>query len=561
MRDPVTTTRMPADAGKESRFRAQLLDQVDAAVVATDLGGHVTHWNLAAERLYGWTAEEMIGRSISRFAASPESAARESAMLEAAIRAGGWHGQLDRLRKDGTTFPAYLRVSTLTAGDDDIPSGLVGVSIDIASRVRIERDLRSARDYLHAVTQSMGEGLCTVDETGRISYLNEAAERMLGWTTAELLGRRFHETKHYRRMDGSHFPASECPLVQARAERHFVRVDDDVFIRKDGTSLPVAYTSAPIEIEEGVHGAVIVFSDISDRKRAEAERQAMEPELRMRQKMEAVGQLAAGIAHEINTPIQYVGDTVRFLQDAFTDLMDLVEVQSELYRAAVAGTVDEQLLERVRQAQEYADVEYLNERAPVAFDRTHDGIRRVARIVRAMRELTHPPSSARELIDLNEAVQTTLVVSANAYKYIADVKTDLGVLPSVLCHGDDVNQVLLNLIVNAAHAIEEVVGDSGRRGEIRIRTRSEGDQVVISIADTGNGIPDDVAGRVFDPFFTTKQIGKGTGQGLAIARTMIVERHGGSLTFETEPGQGTTFVIGLPLAVDEPATSAKPATA
>jgi signal transduction histidine kinase len=258
---------------------------------------------------------------------------------------------------------------------------------------------------------------------------------------------------------------------------------------------------------------------------------------------EAVGQLAAGIAHEINTPTQFVGDTVRFLGHACGDLLALQEVQRELRDAAAAGTVTPELLARVRTAEEAADLEYLRERLPLAIARAEEGLGRVAAIVAAMREFAHTPNADHAPVDLNAALRATLVVATNAYKYVADVETDLAALPPVVGHGGDLNHVFLELIVNAAHSIKQ----SGARGVIRVRTRAQDDHALVSIADTGCGIPAEVAARVFDPFFTTKDVGESHGQGLALAHA-AVKRHGGALTFETTPGEGTTFHVRLPLA-------------
>jgi signal transduction histidine kinase len=277
-------------------------------------------------------------------------------------------------------------------------------------------------------------------------------------------------------------------------------------------------------------------------RRAEAARERMEQELRLGQKLEAVGQLAAGIAHEINTPTQFVGDTIRFLREAFGDVLAMHDrVRGALDDAAVAP----ELLERVRAAEEAADLEYLRERVPAGFERAEDGVRRIGTIVGAMRDFAHP-SVGRAPQDLNAALRNTLVVATGEYKSVADVETELGELPLVTCNGGEIKQVLLNVIVNAAHAIED--GSPGERGTIRIRTRADAAHVLISVADTGCGIPAQIADRVFDPFFTTKEVGRGTGQGLAIARTLVVERHGGSLTFETVAGEGTTFHVRLPIA-------------
>jgi PAS domain S-box-containing protein len=286
--------------------------------------------------------------------------------------------------------------------------------------------------------------------------------------------------------------------------------------------------------------------DITAAKRSESERDRLELDLRLGQKLEAVGQLAAGIAHEINTPTQFVGDTVRFLDDAFGDVMALVLAYERLLEAAQAGPVPDELIAAVRAAEERADLDYLRERVPGAFERATDGIQRVATIVRAMREFAHAPMTAKVPFDINQALRSTLVVAANEYRYVADVQTDFAELPAVLCDGGDINQVFLNLVVNAAHAIEDVTAD-GERGVITLRTTAEDDHVRISVGDTGPGIPADVAGRIYDPFFTTKDVGRGTGQGLAIARRIVVERHGGTLDFDTEPGGGTTFHVRLPL--------------
>jgi signal transduction histidine kinase len=277
-------------------------------------------------------------------------------------------------------------------------------------------------------------------------------------------------------------------------------------------------------------------------KRAAAERAAMEQELRLSQKLDAVGRLAAGIAHEINTPTQFVGDTIRFLREAFGDVLAM---HDEVRAALDDGGVAPELLQRVRDAEDAADLDYLRERVPAGFERAEDGVRRVAAVVGAMREFAHPAVD-RAPQDLNAALRSTLVVAAGEYKPVADVETELGELPLVNCNGGEIKQVLLNLIVNAAHAIED--GAPGERGTITIRTRADATHVLISIADTGCGIPAQIADRVFDPFFTTKEVGRGTGHGLAIARTVVAERHGGSLTFETASGEGTTFHVRLPIA-------------
>jgi signal transduction histidine kinase len=277
------------------------------------------------------------------------------------------------------------------------------------------------------------------------------------------------------------------------------------------------------------------------------ERHKMELELQQAQKLESVGRLASGVAHEINTPIQFVSDSIHFVRDAVTDLFAVVESLQDLKRSIQAGVPTDEALAAAVAAEEKADLAYLEHNVPKALDRSLEGLDRVATIVRSMKEFAHPDQREMAPTDLNRAIASTLTIARNEYKYVAEVATEFETLPHVTCHLGDVNQAILNMIVNAAHAIGDVVKGTENRGLITIRTRREGDNAIVLITDTGGGIPENVRERIFDPFFTTKEVGKGTGQGLAIARSVIVEKHGGELTFESERGKGTTFTIKLPI--------------
>lgn len=264
-------------------------------------------------------------------------------------------------------------------------------------------------------------------------------------------------------------------------------------------------------------------------------RDRMETELRLAQRLEAIGQLAAGVAHEINTPLQYVSDSLSFTRESMAALVD-----ATVKLKAQAGDSP-----AVTQIAQDADLDYLAAEIPNSFDQLESGIARVSKIVRAMRELVHPGSRTESRADLNHALQNALAVTAAAYKLVADVQTDFGDLPDVLCFPNDLNQVFLNLIVNAAHAMEDAPDKT--RGTLGIRTYVDGRDVVIAVSDTGCGIPEANRGRVFDVFFTTKEVGRGTGQGLAIARSIVVDRHHGALTFDSVVGRGTTFYVRLPI--------------
>jgi two-component system NtrC family sensor kinase len=252
-------------------------------------------------------------------------------------------------------------------------------------------------------------------------------------------------------------------------------------------------------------------------------RQAAEDELGLAQKLESVGRLAAGIAHEINTPVQYISDSMHFLKSAFGEL------------ATALGPVPKE-----------PDLAFVCEEVPLAIERVLEGTERLVGIVRAMKEFAHPDGGEKAPADLNRALQTTLLIARNEYKYVAVAELQAGAIPEVTCNVGELSQVFLNLIVNSAHALADAGRDS-ETGRITIRTSPEGEWVVITFTDNGCGIPPSIMHKIFDPFFTTKEAGRGSGQGLAIARSIIVDKHGGRLDVGSEPGRGTYFTVRLPV--------------
>ncbi len=271
----------------------------------------------------------------------------------------------------------------------------------------------------------------------------------------------------------------------------------------------------------------------------------LELELQQAQKLESVGRLAAGVAHEINTPVQFVGDSVQFVRATAAELLELVRQQRATIDS-LAVQPSPELVRACEAAAESIDLAYLAVEVPKALDRAIEGLDRVATIVRGLKVFAHP-GGALSTIDLNQAVESTLTIARNEYRYVADLETDLvHDLPKVTCHAGEINQAVLNLVLNASHAIGDLVSRTKQRGKLTVRTHVDGDDVVIAIGDTGPGIPEHIQRKMFDPFFTTKPVGRGTGQGLSIARA-IVDKHHGSLTCQTTLGVGTTFFLRLPM--------------
>jgi two-component system, NtrC family, sensor kinase len=285
-------------------------------------------------------------------------------------------------------------------------------------------------------------------------------------------------------------------------------------------------------------------------QRSMGEFKKVELELRQSQKLEAVGRLASGIAHEINTPLQFSKDSLCFVQDSMGGIFSLLGQYAALARAEAAELPA--LRAAIVEREVAVDLEYLRENMSPAIERAQEGMRRVATIVGAMKDFAHPDRKEKSASDLNRAIVSTSEIVRNETKYVADLRLDLGKLPPVPCHLGELNQVFLNLIVNAAHAIGDSLTATRKRGVIGIKTWVADPDVYIAISDDGTGIPESVRDSIFLPFFTTKAVGRGTGQGLAISRSVVVEKHGGALTFETETGKGTTFTIRLPLVSNTP---------
>ena len=419
---------------------------------------------------------------------------------------------------------------------------LVEQSVELASHEVQELKVKLSREHekLTDVLRAAPVGLAIADWEGRFIEINRALEDIIGFSPQETLAKflwEFMPPDDGAATQGVYKELNSVKLSTNREQRRLIAKDGHVVLADVGLT-------ALRDDEEEAAFVIASFVDVTAQNQ-------LEIELRHSQKLESIGQLAAGIAHEINTPIQFVGDNVNFLSGAFEQLIALCDSYRTACAKAAGAPLSAKDLEGLKQQEDLADLEYLRTNVVTSIASTLDGVGRVARIVKSMKAFAHPDRGERATADLNAALRDTLTVATNELKYVATVEMDFGKIPAVPCFVSDLNQVFLNLLVNAAHAIGDVVGQTGQRGVIRVRTYLEGSVVVVAISDTGTGIPETVRGRIFDPFFTTKEVGKGTGQGLALARAVVVDQHGGSLTFETEMGKGTTFFVRIPFDFSE----------
>lgn len=400
--------------------------------------------------------------------------------------------------------------------------------------------LQHEAETTHMILQTAAEGIITFGEDAVIKSANPAAEVIFDYKPNGLTGQAIwqllptgEETTSTRiePMDEYYWTATE----RVAARRTFGR-------KSDGSLFEMELAGSRVHLQDEILYTWLL--------RDVTERGALERQLALAQKLESVGQLAAGIAHEINTPIQFLGDNLTFLDQAFQQWSSLFDLHEQLYLQSIAGEDTVDTCEQISKASKRAKVDFLRKEFPAAIQQSIDGSERVAAIVRAMKEFSHPGTQRKTSVDLNKAVESTTTVSRNEWKYLAKLECELDPdLPPVPCYPGELNQVLLNLVVNAAHAIGEK-NEPDQLGEIRITTGRQEQFAVIRVADTGAGMPQKVRDRVFEPFFTTKPVGKGTGQGLSIAYNVIVEKHKGTIDIDSERGVGTTVTIRLPLAVD-----------
>jgi PAS domain S-box-containing protein len=411
------------------------------------------------------------------------------------------------------------------SGDD---TAIIRISHALEAEASARQDLATAlaheRTLLRTMIDLIPAFIYAKDVGSRFIAINAQLARNMGTTSEEAIGKT--DFAFFKRDLAEKFFSDEQALI--KSGKAILELEEPGFDKVTGEERTVLTSKVPLRDEnDEIIGIIGLGFDITERKRAEQRLAAGE-------RLESIGRLAAGVAHEINTPIQYLNDSVAFIREALQDIL--------AHNAKLQAKLPEELVDE--------DVEELRAELPPALARVADGLGRIAEIVRSMKEFSYADQREMSQVDLNRAINSTLVIARSEYKYVADVDVQLAELPLVTCHGGQINQVVLNLVVNAAHAIGDRVKGTHDKGLITVRTYVEGDFAVIMIGDTGGGIPDSIRKRIFEPFFTTKEVGKGTGQGLSIAHN-VVKSHGGSLSFQTEMGKGTNFFIRLPINAQE----------
>ncbi len=530
--------------GRRAMEAALRLSEERFRVAAQSSGDIIYEWDLGSDEvlIFGrkgiWFPTDDQGRPVrgSAFPSLIHAADRER--VEAAIRRALETGAPYREEYCIVTPTGEFRYWSGSGAPVRDASGRPVKWVGVVKDVTETRAAERSNAELAAIVESSELAVISRDVAGNVLAWNAGAERIYGYSASEMIGRNARILVPPERLH--EIEAINVRILAGERVNHL----ETLRLARSGAQVDVLMSVTPVRDRSGavIGGAHLVW-DISEFRH-------LQRQLIQAQKLESIGQLAAGIAHEINTPIQYIGDNAEFLAGAFGDLSRFVSRHAAIVTDLQA--VDPVLAGSLDRVCREIEVDYLCQEIPHAIGQLAEGARQVARIVGAMKEFSHPGSADKVPLDINRAIQSTALVCRNEWKYVAELTTDLDpALPAVPTLAGELNQVLLNLIVNATHAIADVVNGSGRKGTIHITTGRSGPWAEIRVADTGTGIPEAIQSKVFDPFFTTKDVGKGTGQGLAIAYDVIVRKHSGRISFETRPERGTTFLVQLPLEEHE----------
>ncbi|MFL5241692.1 MAG: PAS domain S-box protein [Gemmataceae bacterium] len=549
---------------EQTRILQSLLDNISDGVVVADPAGDFLIFNPAAEAILGLGATEggpeRWPEHYGLFLADKVSPyPSEELPLARALRGEAVDENEIYVRHKGKPEGLYLSVSARPLYDENGKlTGAVAVFRDVTKRRQADAALRTSEERIRMLLDSAAEGIYGIDLQGRCTFINPAAAHMMGCEADDVLGRNMHDFTHHSRLDGSRYPVEECPVFRAFQTGEACRVDNEVFWRCDGSSFSVEYSSHPLIVAGKIQGAVVTFTDITQRKQAEeqlhlkngllqemaeSEREAhaalkqAQTQMVQAEKLAALGQLVAGVAHEINNPLSFVSNNVAVLQRDVRALRDLIQLYEETDALLKKESPD--LHSRLHELTERIDLPYTLENLDGLMARSRDGLKRIQHIVKDLRDFARLDESDLHEVDLNAGIESTVnIIRGQAKKQDVELQLDLQPLPGVTCYPAKINQVVLNLVANAIDACSA-------GGAVTISTKSNGESVAVEVADTGSGIDPAVAAKIFDPFFTTKPQGKGTGLGLSISYG-IVRAHGGTIQFETQLGKGTRFHIDLP---------------
>jgi len=538
------------------RKMSRALEQSPVTIVITDPDGVIEYVNPKFCQTSGYSAEEAIGRN-PRVLKTGEIPVDGYAELWKTISSGNeWHGEFHNKRKDGTLYWEFASISPLFDKDGCI-TGYLAVKEDITGRKTVETELADSRrelEFKHVeleqlfgqVEHAKQEWEQTLDHLRDFVILTDAGHRIRRYNKllSDITGKPINE-----------LVGADWQELINEAGFTFVTFNGtsgEIFHRRSGRSYDI--TIYPVEDNGVVTGHVVSINDTTELRattqeleKAYAELKEAQLQIFQQEKMASIGQLAAGVAHEINNPMGFISSNLGTLNKYIDRLAEFIAAGDK----SLTTYADSEAADQINDLRKRLKIDYIMEDARQLIDESQDGAGRVRRIVQDLKSFSRVDQAECALINLNESLETTINIAWNEIKYVATLNREFGDIPEILCFPQQLNQVFLNLLVNAAHALGE------RQGTITIRTWGEGTDVLVSVTDTGCGIPEEIRKRIFEPFFTTKEVGKGTGLGLSISYE-IIRKHGGEIQVESEVGSGTTFTVRLPVKGPDVAGTTSP---
>jgi len=518
------------------RRLTRAVEQSASIVIMTDTSGTIEYVNPTFGKITGYQEAEVLGHNVSLLRAADTTSSDEQALWAVLESGQQWRGEFRNRRKDGSLYWVESSISPLV-NRNNVVTGYLAVQEDISRRKQAEEELATllrqitfAKREWEQTLDHLHDFIILTDANHRIRRYNKILADVAGQKVSDLLGHDWRELLQQTGFRFVNFSGRSGELLHERSQRSY-----------DISVYPV------LNEPEELQGYVVSLNDTtelrattSELEQALAELSEAQSQIYQQEKMASIGQLAAGVAHEINNPMGFITSNLGSLDKYVGRLSEYIAVVDQTMQGCCAGDHAATVLA----ARKRLKIDRILDDAHQLIAESQDGAGRVRRIVQDLKSFSRVDLAETALIDLNESLETTINIAWNELKYVAELIRDFGEIPKVRCFPQQLNQVFLNLLVNAAHALGET------RGQITVATRQEGDQVLVTVSDTGCGMPPQVQRRIFEPFFTTKEVGKGTGLGLSISYD-IIKKHGGEITVESEPGSGTVFTVRLPVDVQQ----------
>lgn len=543
---------------RKVRLFSAAITESPFGVAITDRNGIIEYTNPGFTAITGYTEDEARGKNIGILKSGRQTRTFYSNFWNTIISGRIWQGELVNRRKNGDLYTEHCIVSPIPDTNGTI-THFISIKQDVTLRKKEQEALAESEQRFQELADLIPQPLFETDIKGRITFANHSGLELFGYSKAEIENdfsclRLFAPEDQERIQTAIASSLSNTPI-----DNH-----EYTALKKDGSTFPILIYSSPIIRNGTPSGLRGIGLDITERKRSELQlmelNQTLEERVEERtreleithqqmvlqEKLASIGQLAAGLAHEINNPVNFLRINLASLKEDVTDLRLLLEAYRAIIRSAETRPPSPEELQKLEKLENQLSIDHLLDDLPVIFDESERGFERISTIIGSMRNFSFRHAvDQRVQFDINKGIRDTLIIARNEYRYHAEIQTDLQEIPMVSCNPEQINQVFLNLIINSAHAIASQ--KRANKGNITIATSCSDNDVICTVSDDGPGIPPETRSRIFEPFFTTKEPGKGTGLGLSISYDIITRKHGGTISATCPPSGGSTFTITLPL--------------